>query len=326
MNKIANFRNEVEVQNLDVELDHNRIVYSFGSCFSNQMIKYFENNGFRTFSPFGTIYNPITISNNIKKALGENLYSINDLVQLNEVFFSWHHSGKYFDFDSKNLLNKINNELISNSENLKKRPLVLVTFGSSIVYKLKSNGLVVGNCHKLKSSLFEKTKLSIKEITVEWSKIISSLDADFIFTVSPVRHIRNGLVENNRSKSILLLAVEELCKLNPNNTSYFPSYEIMIDELRDYRFYKNDWVHPSQEAVDFIWSKFSSSLFSSSSLKINNEVKKIRLALAHQSNYGMTKDHRLFLKKLKISIIDIKKKTPLYDWEKEIKLINEQLA
>ena len=323
MNKVKNFRNEVNIPEFDIDIDHNRPILSFGSCFSNEMHQLLMDNGFGAIYPYGTIYNPITIADNLNRIFSNKPFKDSDLTIYNEeIWFSWFHSGKNFDVESQNLLDKINNEQVVVSDKLISKPLIIVTLGSSIVFSLKNSNTIVANCHKQPSEFFDKKRLEINDVVDAWSPIINDLDADFIFAVSPVRHYRSGMVENNRSKSVLLLAVERLCNLYPSKAKYFPSYEIMMDELRDYRFYGRDWVHPSEEAVSYIWNKFSQSLFSSSVLKVINDVSNIKLRINHQPNYGMTSDHIKFLQKLKKDIVNIKGKTPLYNWSKEIKSIN----
>jgi hypothetical protein len=322
MNKVTNFRNEVNITEFDIDIDHKRPILSFGSCFSNQMHKLLISNGFGAIYPYGTIYNPVTIANNINRMLNNQRFNESDLTLHNkEIYFSWFHSGKIFDINLQSLLEKINKEQDFVLDRLLSKPLVIVTLGSSIVFSLKKSKTIVANCHKQHLDFFNKYRLSVKDVVDAWSPIIKDLDADFIFTVSPVRHYRSGIIENNRSKSVLLLAVDELCKLYPKKTNYFPSYEIMMDELRDYRFYEKDWVHPSEEAVSYIWGKFSKSLFSDSVLKLINDVSSLRTRLNHKPNFGITSDYIKFLEILKNDIYKIKDKTPLYNWDKEIESI-----
>tara|TARA_Y100000385_G_scaffold69895_2_gene70113 strand:- start:545 stop:1525 length:981 start_codon:yes stop_codon:yes gene_type:complete len=322
MDKIKNFRNIVSIPDFPFKIDHKQKILSLGSCFSNQMFSCFKNHAFDAFSPFGTVYNPISIAMNLERCMGTEWFTKNDVISYKDVFFSWFHSGKYFSNKESLLIKEINYEAEEISQIIHNQPIIIATFGSAIVYCLKSNHQVVANCHKQNPSLFYKRKLSINEIVETWSKVIDKLETDFIFSVSPVRHYRNGFVENNRSKAILLLAVEELSKMYPKKVTYFPSYEIMMDELRDYRFYGKDWVHPTQEAVSYIWDKFSRKIFSSSTNEVVEKISNIRLRLNHRPNYGITIDHIKFLKKLKQDIINIKPFTPLCNWGKEIESID----
>jgi len=326
MNKFENFRNEINISNYNIDLDHSRNIISLGSCFASKMHELFNNYGFDTLYPYRTIYNPVTIANNLNRMLDNKPYNELDITKLNEVFFSWFHSGRIYGYDKTSLLEKINQEDYSLFNSIKEKPLIIITFGSSIVFSLKNKNQIVANCHKQHSNLFTKRRLSIKEIVDKWIPLFERINADFIVSVSPVRHYRNGFIENNRSKAVLLLAIEELIKIFPQKVTYFPSYEIMMDELRDYRFYGKDWVHPSEEAINYIWKKFSNALFSSSVKDIVDKISNIRLRLNHKPNYGFTNDHKKFLIKLREDIVQVANKTPLYNWHNEIKKIDNLIS
>ena len=326
MNKFENFRNEINISYYNIDLDHSRKIISLGSCFASNIHEIFNNYGFDTLYPYRTIYNPVTIANNLNRMLNNKPYDELDITKLNEVFFSWFHSGRIYGYDKTSLLEKINQEDYSLFNSIKEKPLIIITFGSSIVFSLKNKNQIVANCHKQPSNLFKKRRLSIKEIVDKWIPLFERINADFIVSVSPVRHYRNGFIENSRSKAVLLLAIEELIKIFPQKVTYFPSYEIMMDELRDYRFYGKDWVHPSEEAINYIWKKFSNALFSSSVKDIVDKISNIRLRLNHKPNYGFTNDYKKFLIKLREDIVQISHKTPLYSWDNEIKKIDNLIS
>ena len=319
------FRNEISIPKYGLEINHNRPLISFGSCFSKHIHNYLEYCGFGAEYHYGTIYNPISIADNLKKCLEKLEFKSDDLTLLNEIYLSWYHSGTIFNQNKDILLQKINENQKLVLKTLNNNPVVIITFGSAYVYSLKSNGKIVANCHKKPNTLFKKRKLSIQQIVTKWTDFIHKTDAEFIFTVSPVRHLKDGFVENNRSKSVLLLAIEQLCNSFPKKVNYFPSYEIMIDELRDYRFYAKDWVHPSKEAVDFICQKFSESFFKNETTKIVDNIIKIRHKLAHRPIYGLTNNYVDFLNKTLDDISNVKEKTKLYDWSHEVNKINQQL-
>jgi hypothetical protein len=173
------------------------------------------------------------------------------------------------------------------------------------------------------NTIFSTRRATVDEVVNSWRSILKKIDNPVIFTVSPVRHVRDGLVENNLNKSVLLLAIDQLCKEFPENVSYFPSYEILIDELRDYRFYSNDWIHPSEEAKEFIWDKLSDILLSEKTKKLNIEIHKIRTSLAHQPKFGINAEYLSFLNKTLQKIKEIKRNTPYYSWKDEENIINE---
>lgn len=319
-----NFRTEVPIQKSYVELNHNRPILSFGSCFAFEIFKKLRSYGFYIQHPGGVIYNPISILDIMLKGINNTSYVNKDLVRYKNTHFSWFHNGKdYHHVSSEMLIDQLNNENQVVNDLLKKRPMILVTFGTAFVYELQSTNQIVANCHKQNSALFHKRKLTVEEITIPWKKWIQLVDAEFIFTVSPVRHIKDGLVENNVSKSTLLLAVQEIISSFPNKSAYFPSYEILLDELRDYRFYASDWIHPSQEAIDYIWNKFTKSFIADSSQALILEIEKIRKGLNHKTLYEVDAD---FYKNLLKKIQQVKPKTPHYSWEYEIAFVQKCLA
>ena len=185
-------------------------------------------------------------------------------------------------------------------ERLAHTDLVILTFGTVFVYQLKANGEMVANCHKVPQKQFDKKLLSVEEIVSGFQAIkekIEKLNPNirFLLTVSPVRHTREGLPQNNLSKSILRMACHELCEAH-SNVSYFPAYEIMLDDLRDYRFYEKDLIHPNEQAQDYIWQQFSQTHFDDETLSFVNEWSKVKSALAHKPFDAQSEEHQQFLK------------------------------
>ena len=319
-----NFRTEVPIQKSSLELNHNRPILSYGSCFAFEIFKKLRNYGFHIYHPGGVIYNPISILDIILRGLNNITYVSKDLVRYRNTHFSWFHNGKdYHNVSSVKLIHQLNDENTVVKELLKNKPIILITFGTAIVHELQSNSQIVANCHKQNSTLFRKRKLTVEEIITPWKNLIQQVDAEFIFTVSPVRHFKDGLVENNLSKSALLLAVEEINSAFPDKSTYFPSYEILLDELRDYRFYDSDWIHPSQEAIDYIWEKFSRSFIADNNQELILEIEKIRKDLNHKILFEIDKEfYKNLLKKIQL----VKPKTPHYSWEHEIAFVKKYLA
>ena len=222
-----NFRTEVPIQKSSLELNHNRPILSYGSCFAFEIFKKLRNYGFHIYHPGGVIYNPISILDIILRGLNNITYVSKDLVRYRNTHFSWFHNGKdYHNVSSVKLIHQLNDENTVVKELLKNKPIILITFGTAIVHELQSNSQIVANCHKQNLTLFRKRKLTVEEIITPWKNLIQQVDAEFIFTVSPVRHFKDGLVENNLSKSALLLAVEEIISAFPDKSTYFPSNEI----------------------------------------------------------------------------------------------------
>ena len=229
-----------------------------GSCFADNIGAKFEEHYFQTtINPFGTLYNPASIA----KAVLDMGYGPSGmgLVEHNGLWHSMMHHGSYSGVDKEEVIARCEESRIQMREALQQANVVIVTFGTAWVYEYE--GEVVANCHKLPANRFVRRRLTVNEIVDMWQPIIASMpDKHWIFTVSPIRHVKDGLHENQVSKAILLQAVDRLTSIQSNSLmgskSYFPSYEIMLDELRDYRFYAEDMVHPSAVAVDYIWQRF----------------------------------------------------------------------
>lgn len=233
-----------------------------GSCFADNIGAKFEEHYFQTtINPFGTLYNPASIA----KAVLDMGYGPSGmgLVEHNGLWHSMMHHGSYSGVDKEEVIARCEESRIQMREALQQASVVIVTFGTAWVYEYE--GEVVANCHKLPANRFVRRRLTVNEIVDMWQPIIASMpDKHWIFTVSPIRHVKDGLHENQVGKAILLQAVDRLISMSLSynlstetlHCSYFPSYEIMLDELRDYRFYAEDMVHPSQVAVDYIWQRF----------------------------------------------------------------------
>lgn len=323
MSLIQNFRTEVNLTSKSKNNNHSDKFLFIGSCFAYEMSLFFKKYCFGYLNPYGTIYNPISIAKNLKMLISKDSFNKRNLVKNNGVFLSWNHSGKYYSNSSELLLKKINKEQEDTLKILKSNSNIFITFGTSKVYIHKETNQVVANCHKYMNNIFSTKRATIEEVVESWRFILKKIDNPVVFTVSPVRHIKDGLVENNLNKSVLLLAINQLCKEFPEKASYFPSYEILIDELRDYRFYSNDWIHPSEEAKEFIWNKLSNIMFSEKTKKLNLEIKKIRSSLSHQPKFGINDEYLSFLNKTLQKIKKVKSSTPNYLWKDEENTINK---
>lgn len=258
-----------------------------GSCFSDEIGNEATFSGLQSLSnPFGTLFHPIAIGQSILDSLNDEQTC--EIVQQDDVFFHWGSAGKvhgYSENEIKNIVNKNRNQLRSQ---LQQASHLFITFGTAKGYRLKSTQKIVANCHKQVPSNFEVTHSKSEEIIQFWKPILQQLrelnpDLEIVFTVSPVRHLKDGIIENNRSKSNLLLAVESLS--NEKKCSYFPSYEIVMDELRDYRFFKNDFAHPNELAIQYVWERFSHTFFTEETKKIAGQVRAIKIALNHKGMY-----------------------------------------
>ena len=253
----------VHVAPSETKIGYGDKILLLGSCFADNIGEKFEEHYFQTtINPFGTLYNPASIA----KAVLDMGYGSSGmgLVEHNGLWHSMMHHGSYSGVDKEEVIARCEESRIQMREALQQASVVIVTFGTAWVYEYE--GEVVANCHKLPANRFVRRRLTVDEIVDMWQPIIASMpDKHWIFTVSPIRHIKDGLHENQVSKAILLQAVDRLMAQQASRTSstsstsctsYFPSYEIMLDELRDYRFYAEDMVHPSAVAVDYIWQRF----------------------------------------------------------------------
>lgn len=296
------------------KIEYGKDILFLGSCFSDEMAIKAKLHGLKVDSnPFGTVFHPLAISRFIKETLTEASVS-ERIAQRNDLFFSWDASGSIFGLSENDLISKTQVARLSWKINLQKATHLFITFGTSWGYKSIENGLLVANCHKFPASDFEKVLSSQSEIVSDWKEVIGLLleynpNLNIIFTVSPVRHIKDGLIENNRSKAILLDALSALEK--EKSCSYFPSFEIVIDELRDYRFFKIDHVHPNELAISYVWERFSKCYFSNETNEISQEVLKIRNEESHRSLTPSSEAARHQLKKLKEKRETLLKKFPL---------------
>lgn len=252
-------------------------IVSLGSCFSDEIGMRLRDSGFHIEqNPFGTLYNPASIASALRRMMYDIEVGEEDLVEYEGLWHSWHHHGSFSRTTAEGCLEACNSRLHQAHSALKEASLLMVTFGSAWIFE--HEGAVVANCHKLPQQMFVRRRMSVDDIVALWRPLLDELHVcypslNILFTVSPIRHIGDGAHGNQLSKSTLLLAVDELVdkELPPAKrkkkdvkmeaqkrpvTLYFPSYEIVLDELRDYRFYDSDMVHPSSLAVDMVWDRF----------------------------------------------------------------------
>jgi lysophospholipase L1-like esterase len=253
-----------------------------GSCFSQNIYGKGQRLGFNfKQTRFGTIFHPIPIARILLEAL-KNTES-NRIVENNGRFFSWDATTKLYADSEANIQAILDEERLKLRENLKEAKYLFLTFGSAKGY-INTDKLVVANCHKVSSSQFEVEISEVDQLVYTYKKLIEILQnynpgLEIVLTVSPVRHSKDGLVENNRSKSRLLLLCEELARIE--KVSYFPAYELVIDQLRDYRFYSSDLVHPNKEAIDYVWNIFEEVYFKQTTKEISAKVDKFRSYFDH---------------------------------------------
>ncbi len=271
-----------------------------GSCFSDEIGSLLvENKLYALVNPFGTVFHPLSIVQLLKYCLSKQKLDL-DLLFEKEADIWLHHefSSKVYAESREKLVDEIEKQIDSTRAFLQCSSWVILTLGTAKGYLLKKNGKMVANCHKRDSDLFQSV-VSDKDLIVNvFAEALSLLkDKKVILTVSPVRHVKDGLQENSISKSILRLACHEL-EASFSNVHYFPSYEIMMDDLRDYRFYKKDLIHPNDVAVEYIWDRFSNTFFDDSLIIFLKKWKKIKARLEHKPLFTNSKSHFTFLERL----------------------------
>lgn len=274
-----------EIPKSNIELLYSDSILLMGSCFSDSIGDKFDQGGFTVESnTFGNLFHPIAISNVIKSALTE-VKNV-DIYHRDDLYFSWDSASKIYATTEAKLIETVLEKRKDLAEKIKTSRLICITLGTAWEYKLKSSEAVVGNCHKAPQNLFEKSLTSIDKMRKEWESVLSMIrsvnsTAKIVFTVSPVRHTKDGLIENNRSKARLLELIQQLSV--EHKLIYFPSYEIAIDELRDYRFYEEDLVHPNKIAIEYIWKCFVDFAFAENTTSVYQERNQLLSQLNHKS-------------------------------------------
>lgn len=313
-----NFRTEIPVEKTDIRIDHRSSLMLFGSCFSQSIgQKLLDGNFDVEVNPFGVLYNPSSIAKSLRLLLDRKVFTEGDLFEEKGVFNSFHHHSLFSSPDKIECLKKMNDSAERASAKIKTLDCLLVTFGTAHVFSLRESGEVVSNCHKVPASFFERTRLTVSDIVAEWSDLLGRLRSaspkmKVIFTVSPIRHWKDGAHGNQLSKAILLLAIDELQNEYPN-VFYFPSYELLLDDLRDYRFYAEDMIHPSEVAVDYIWKYFSESYFTTDTQLIIKEWQQLVRAVSHRPQNSQSKEYQDFLKNIMDKLLIFKTKYSYLD-------------
>ena len=316
------FRTTLNQTKSNINIGYDDSIITIGSCFAENMGARLAALRFSTLTnPFGIIYNPISISTGITKLLTEDIYTEKDIFQNGDLWHSWQHHGKFSSPKKGDILRGINDSLLEARAFFQKANRLIITLGTANVFIEKKSGEVVANCHKVPSrnletglDNFDKKRLSIEEIVESFTDILNKINAQktdiqIIITVSPIRHIRDGLIENQRSKSTLLLAVDEICR-QFQNVHYFPAYEIMMDDLRDYRFYEADMIHPSSQAIDYIWDYFKEVFFTDKTNCVVNDVQKMNAMLQHRPLHPDTEGYQQFVNSVNNKMIELKNKYP----------------
>lgn len=296
-----------------------------GSCFAENMGLKMQDLKFCTdVNPFGILYNPASAAACIDRLITGKPFMENELFYHNGLWHSFLHHGRFSAPSLPRALSGINERLMFSAEFLRKADFLILTFGTAWVFELKSSGMTVSNCHKVPASGFRRFRLSVDQVVAAVNFSLGQLrkinpDIRVIITVSPVRHLKDGATGNQLSKATLLLAAEKLVQSAGNDsTVYFPAYELMMDELRDYRYYAEDMVHPSPAAVDFIWEKFTGWFLDKESRQIAGKLFPLLQARSHRPINKETAEYQVFVQSQLKKITEMTKKYPFLDFSPEI--------
>ena len=315
-------RTKVNIEPSPEKITYNDKVMFIGSCFASSIGSLMELGRMPVMiNPAGSVYNPVSVSNTIDTIISKKEFTKDDLYFFNGTWLSFFHYTDFSSEDPVKVIEKINNRSKEAGSFIKNTEFLFITLGTARVYRLKETGTIVSNCHKLPSSHFETGLLSVSEIVTLWSKQLDKLRSLFprvkvVFTISPVRHWKDGAHGNQVSKSVLFLAVEELLN-HPASPKYFPAYELVMDDLRDYRFYNDDMLHPSPMAIDYIWEAFSRCYLDNKTLNLRSEVVKISKACNHRFNTDSGAKKRKFAEQMLNQITDLENKIPTIDFRAE---------
>jgi hypothetical protein len=310
------FRTQIPILKSDHQIDYHSNIVSLGSCFAVNMggkLDYFKFSN--TTNPIGILFHPLALEKFLYYSLNQRRFTEKDIFFYNE---RWHCFDAHSDLsnpDKETLLNNLNTALHTTFTKLKEASHLVITLGTAWVYTHIESGDLVANCHKVPQKQFSKGLLSTDVIKESLYNLINDVKAfnpniHIIFTISPVRHIKDGFTENLWSKSNLITALQDVLNTQKSSCSYFPSYEIMMDELRDYRFYAEDMIHPNSIAIDYIWERFTDSWITTEALATMKEADNIQKGLQHRSFNPESQQHRDFLAKLNLRIAQLQQKHP----------------
>lgn len=326
----SNFRYTFKLASLTERIDYENKIFSIGSCFSQNISEKMRYLKFDVFTnPFGITYNPLSIALGLERILAQKLYTENDLFFHNDLWNSFDHHSDFSSPEKEDVLKNINEHLQISHNYLLNAQTIIITFGTAYYYALKENGKVVNNCHKVTEKNFSHLLFGSHEIVARFSAVIEkirsvNISANFIFTVSPVIHRNLSAEKNTFSKSHLIIACHELCN-NFEKVNYFPAYELMLNDLRDYRFYKADMLHPNETAIDYIFEKFTECCIEKSSMLLMQQILQLKNNLSHKPRNVGSAAHQKFLQQQLAIIKRISEKNSYLNFGEELRQIGMQL-
>ena len=323
------FHCEFDIKKLSKPIDYRNNLFLMGSCFTESMGDKLRKLKFSILeNPNGILFNPVSVAEAIDSYLEKKQIIADDLFKLNETWHSWNHHSRLSGITQMEVLSKINTTVIQAHDFLKKTNYLMITLGSVWVYTFTHQaansviGNVAANNHKAPASWFLKKLMTVEETLTIWEELLKKIflfnpNLTIIFTISPVRHLREGVIENNRSKAVLIQTVHQLVE-QFENVYYFPAYELVIDDLRDYRFYAEDLVHPNYQATQYVWEKFTESCMNEEAKSLMKEIAEINLAFQHKPLNNLTIQHQHFLANYSNKTKVLQSKYPFLDFAKEL--------
>ncbi len=324
------FRTQIPAGLPGASISHQHPVLCIGSCFAEHIGTKLEQLKFPVLTnPFGIVYNPVSLATTLEKVLSGTDFTKSDLFENLGLWHSFAHHGRFSHPDKNVALENMNRSLAGSRLFLEKTDRLILTLGTANVFVLKEKNTVVANCHKMPGQAFDRRRLSVEEAATPIISILQKLKTkrpglEVTVTVSPVRHLRDGLVENQRSKAVLVLVSETVCSALPF-VHYFPSYEIMLDDLRDYRFYEKDLSHPNEMAIGYIWECFEDAFFDEKTKALCQQVAQVVTAAEHRPFHPASTAHQAFLRKQITVVEELEKAHPRLDFRKEKEFFENQL-
>ncbi len=323
------FHYEFDVKKLQQQINHQHKLLLVGSCFTENIGEKLQKHKFTVLeNPHGILFNPVSVAEAVTQYVEHTVYTTDKLFQYNEAWHSWQHHSRFSGLDAEQCLAKINTSNAQAHAYLKEADYLLITLGSSWVYTLTEKavnakqGSVAANNHKAPADWFYRRLMSVEEALGVLDNMLHRLflfnsKLQIIFTISPVRHLREGVVDNNRSKAVLIQAVHHLVE-KFNKLYYFPAYELVMDDLRDYRFYAEDLVHPNYHATQYVWEKFTAACMSNETRALMKEIAEINIACQHKPFNAHTVQHRKFLHTYAEKVEELQRRFPFLDMTDEL--------
>ncbi len=316
------FRLEFEPAPIDLKLDLDDQIMLIGSCFTDHMYSHLTASKFHALqNPNGVLFNPVSIAQALTRYMENRHVEGGELFERNGLWNHWEFHSKMSCTDLDEAVLSMNRQITAAHNFLKNAQWLIITLGSAFVYELEGKK-IVANCHKLPAASFTKRMLGVDELVSLFNRVITLLKSfnpsiNIMFTVSPVRHLRDGFVENNRSKAVLIHGVDRIVQ-SGEGLHYFPAYELIVDDLRDYRFYAEDMVHPNYLATRYVWEKFCVACINGKTREVMKELEQLKHAVQHKALHPDSAEHRKFLEKFKKISQSLSQRFPKLDLAAEI--------